>query len=308
MDSSSSALNEQYLPFSGIDTSIILSLLQSIPTDQCINGKCFWKTYSKWEVLTVEQRNKAMVFWEKNITEATRQCMIDESRKKKSQEQVEENNRQVMTTKHDKARILHLRTDVSLSADWTRALREKSRAQLDTKEDSIDPWNNLAEKFNNYETYNYENACIIPNQLNSAGCFISVPRMQAIANICHDINPSISTRPYRDGGWLRNQYRELKGKISLCYNNYNRSGNQCEENEYDEWVKFSTGFSNDVVTYSRAIMNNELMDQLGRALPTEFQRDTDLLEPENTYELRKEKAATRKRQREAQDICKKILL
>ena len=66
MDSSSSALNEQYLPFSGIDRSIILSLLQSIPTDQCINGKCFWKTYSKWEVLTVEQRNKAMVFWEKN--------------------------------------------------------------------------------------------------------------------------------------------------------------------------------------------------------------------------------------------------
>ncbi len=38
----------------------------------------------------------------------------------------DENARQIMTTKHDKARLLHLRVDHGASADWTSALREKS--------------------------------------------------------------------------------------------------------------------------------------------------------------------------------------
>jgi hypothetical protein len=39
--------------------------------------------------------------------------------------------RQVMTSKDDLARLLHLRIDPIATADWTSALREKSRAQLD---------------------------------------------------------------------------------------------------------------------------------------------------------------------------------
>jgi len=287
------------MPFAGIDTIHIISLLQTVPNNECINGKGFWKTYGKWESLSLDQRNRALYFWNNNLTDATRQNLVDESRKISRVEQQEESTRQAITTKHDKARLLHLRADVSLSADWTRALREKSRPELDNKSDDLDPWNLLAEKFNDYETFHYQNLCIVPNKLNAAGCSIPVPKMQAIAALCHDINPSMPGRPLRDGGWVRIQYRELKGKISLCFNNYRRSGNQEEENPYDEWVKFSTFMNNDVITYARVLFSDEIMDQLGRALPKDLQRDTGAITIDDTYEIRKEKAQARKRQRDA---------
>ena len=115
----------------------------------------------------------------------------------------EEVNRQAITSRHDKARLLHLRTDPGAQADWTAALREKTRSQLDTKEPDADPYNRLAEKFNDYERYQYTNAVIIPNQLSPQGCYVPVPNMQSIALHCHDINPTATNRPVRDGGWIR---------------------------------------------------------------------------------------------------------
>lgn len=293
-------------PFNGMDPSVVLSLLaSSVKKEDCINGRVFWKTYGvKWESLTVDQRNKTVVFWNMNISAEVRNRILAEAREKLLAEVEDENIRQAITTKHDKARILHLRVDPSAAADWTSALREKSRAQLDLNNDNpdADPWNRLAEKFNNYEAYKYQNACIIPGRLDAAGCNVPVPGMDRIAMYCHDINPSMPNRPFRDGGWLRIQYRDLKTKISVCFNNYHRSGNQDEENAYDEWVKFSTAFSNDIVTYARCLLTVDQLDQLGKAIPAESQRDTGMIEPgsENEESRRLERLReSRKRQREA---------
>mmetsp|Transcript_20610 Transcript_20610/g.18760 ORF Transcript_20610/g.18760 Transcript_20610/m.18760 type:complete len:265 (+) Transcript_20610:452-1246(+) len=157
--------------------------------------------------------------------------------------------------------------------------------------------NNSAEKFNDYNRYSYKNACIIPNALDSIGCYKPVIGMESIATLCHDINPSMSGRPIRNADWLKTQYKELKTKLTVIYNNYHRSGNQDAENVYDEWVRFSTQFSNDVLTYARAILENTVLDNLGKALPNEVQMDTGALKTSNYEEIRQAKAESRKKSR-----------
>jgi hypothetical protein len=66
------------MPFAGIDTIHIISLLQTVPNNECINGKGFWKTYGKWESLSLDQRNRALYFWNNNLTK------IRESSRRKS--------------------------------------------------------------------------------------------------------------------------------------------------------------------------------------------------------------------------------
>jgi hypothetical protein len=74
--------------------------------------------------MNVDQRSKTLTFCESNITEITRNKILDECRTAISQEGVAEKERQ---QKNDKARILHLRVDpAAAAADWTAALREKN--------------------------------------------------------------------------------------------------------------------------------------------------------------------------------------
>ncbi len=132
-------------PFQGVDPSIIIAQLLLVPPQDCINGKAFWKSYKgKWEDLSSDQKNKTVIFFETNITNEVRQRILENARQISLAENVAESNRQAMTTKHDKARLLHLRVDVNAQADWTAALTEKSRAQLDTDDPSADPWNRKA--------------------------------------------------------------------------------------------------------------------------------------------------------------------
>jgi hypothetical protein len=209
----------------------------------------------------------------------------------------EEKDREAMTTKHDKARLLHLKKDPTAGADWTAALREKDRVMLDTEDPAADPWNRLAEKFNNYEDFQYSNACIVPGARTVTGLYVAVTGMERISTYCHDINPSQPGRPLRDASWMRLQWRDLKSKLSICFNNYRRSGNQEAENLYDLWVDYSSAFNNDIITYARAVLNLEEINHIGRALPTEVQRDTGAIDPEDTIERRREEAQARKRQR-----------
>ena len=87
---------------------------------------------------------------------------------------------------------------------------KKNRSQLDTDVADADPWNRLAEKFNNYTNYRYSNASIQGNRLTPAGLPLPVAGMEAISIYCHDINPTMADRPIRDAMWLRTNYRDLK--------------------------------------------------------------------------------------------------
>ena len=55
--------------------------------------------------------------------------------------------------------------------------------------------------------------------------------------------------------------------------NFKKSGQQAAENVYDEWLKFADNYT-DVCVYAIAIMQEGTMDQLGKALPDDLQRDT----------------------------------
>eukprot|EP01039_Chlorochromonas_danica_P011246 gene11248-12545_t len=117
------------LPFEGIDADLIMELLRELKPTDCVDGKGFFKSYKKTAVLAAARERLT------HVANA-------------------EKERQALTSKHDLARILHLRVDPSAAGDWTAALREKTRVELDTTDQpDADPWNRLVEKFNNYEVY-----------------------------------------------------------------------------------------------------------------------------------------------------------
>ena len=156
-------------PFEGLDPDIILPLLALIPAGDCLNGITFYKTYKKWESLSVIQRTNVITFWNRNVDAGMRNRVLDQARAVLALGVNEDRERQAMTNKHDRARILHLRVDPGAAADWTAAFREKTRAELDTNAADADPWNRLAAKFNDYETYKFSNAVILPGELTPAG-------------------------------------------------------------------------------------------------------------------------------------------
>jgi hypothetical protein len=130
---------------------------------------------------------------------------------------------------------------------------------------------------------------------------MAVTGMESIAVMCFDYNPTMKDRPLRDGAWIRKQYGKMKTEISQCFINYHRSGYQDATNIYDEWIKFATLFNNDVIIYARALFNDTEMDQLGRALPSQLQRDTGGIprdtEMQELMQERKRNAEARNRQR-----------
>lgn len=114
---------------------------------------------------------------------------------------IEERQRQANTNKHDQARLLHLRADSACAVNWTAVLRAKTRQELDARADpSTDPWNQLAEKFNNYEAYQYVNAVVQTvtradgslETLHSPGDLpLAIRGLEALLHYCWDIDESI---------------------------------------------------------------------------------------------------------------------
>jgi hypothetical protein len=152
-------------------------------------------------------------------------------------------------------------------------------------------WANLTAAFNDYDSFTYFNATLVhegwfmphnarsllyvelggrPKKLN--GCHVFVADMEAIASLCCEMNPNDTSRPSRDVEWIRSQYKEIRSKITLVRERIKRSGNQENENTFDEWVKFCEG--NDVTAYARSVLTEDIMDQFGKALPNDNQSDT----------------------------------
>jgi hypothetical protein len=235
--------------FDGMDPDIMLKVLVTVPAEECIGNaakKGFFKTYGeKWGNLKPDQKAKVQKFWQESLTEATRhryvllfflllsclvvdlqiQRLLGEARTILAGEAHNKATRQAITTKHDRARLLHLRVDPSAAATWTAALRP-----LDVNHsggDQVNMWARLAEMFNDYDTYKYTNAVI--GGIDSLGLPLPIVGMEKLMLYCDDINPSSPNCHLRDALWIRTQYRELKTKITVCYSNYKRSGYQAKQ-------------------------------------------------------------------------------
>ncbi len=146
--------------FHFLDKSLLLKHLRELKPDKTVNRKAFYKSYVKWEDLNQTQRNKTIIFWVTNLTDGVRfalkQCVEADA----ANESAEEANRLSITNKHDKARLLHLRIDPSAAVQWSEALREKSRVQLDDRDGQggyVCPFDSLASLFND-PTNVYENS------------------------------------------------------------------------------------------------------------------------------------------------------
>ena len=273
-----------------LDKTLLLKHLRELKAEKTVNGKAFYKSYVKWEDLNQTQRNKTISFWVSNLTDGVRFTIKLLVEADLANDNAEEANRASITNKHDKARLLHLRTDPTAAALWSEALREKNRTQLDDRDGqggTVCPFDSLASLYND-PTNIYANACIVPNRTDESGCYIPEAGMEMVARRCFDINPSPKNRPDRDGAWLRSKWKELKSKLSVYHADFMRSGNQDAENLVDEWCIFLEwrGGVEDVYFYAFTIFTSDDFNYLGKALPKEAQMDTGAIDENETLEDR----------------------
>jgi hypothetical protein len=125
----------------------------------------------------------------------------------------------------DLVRVLHLMFDPALFELWELTRVSKDRRSLDGRNVDRDPYDILAEHFNDYGTHGYQNAC---------GHFLQNGTWQAhngyalYSSIVKTLNPCNQNRSLvkRDGEWLTKTCTSVRGRLDRCEMKYSRSGQQ----------------------------------------------------------------------------------
>ncbi len=157
--------------FHRLDKALLLKHLREVKAEITVNGKAFFKSYMKWEELSPTQRNKTISFWVLNQTDGAHCAIKTLVEFDVANKTTEEANRASITNKHDKAHLLHLCIDPSAAVLWNKALCEKCWRQFDDHNGqggTVFPFDSLASMFN-VPTNLYENACIVPKQMDGNG-------------------------------------------------------------------------------------------------------------------------------------------
>mmetsp|Transcript_19960 Transcript_19960/g.33409 ORF Transcript_19960/g.33409 Transcript_19960/m.33409 type:complete len:223 (-) Transcript_19960:953-1621(-) len=188
------------------DADRVVEQLKVLSPEECPPGRNGWYTsYPSWQRMTVTQQNKTKQFF-LLLTPEVRTRVATAAQNSQNEATVTEANRTQLTTKDDRARLLHLYVDPAAQGLWTEAYGVMDRVTLDARNsaDTVSSWDRLAEMFNDYDTYNYQNLSV---QYNEQGLKIEpfVPRSEKdkIANVCWGMNPANRGRPLRDGLWVR---------------------------------------------------------------------------------------------------------
>ena len=183
------------------------------------------------------------------------------------------------TDKNDLARLVHVFADPALADIWTDVFQPLSRPALDDKEHRGDAIEYIADAFNDYETYFYEN----PSCRFVDGRCVGPAVNSTFHSLCHDIVPSLglAKRPRRDGAWIKKTLLDFKSKFYKKWKDYHKSGEQDGENPYDEFLKFYEG--NDLLMYAFHFAEggggniSDFIAMMGKELPEELARDTGVL-------------------------------
>jgi hypothetical protein len=131
--------------------------------------------------------------------------------------------------------------------------------------------------FNDYDEYSFRNVCITYDDEGIAiNLCVPLAGLEAVADLCWDLNPNNRDRLVRNGAWVEKFSKEIRSTMTKAYEAYRKSGNQDAENKYKEFVKFAANYSV-VYAYAFVLMPEGSLDQLGRALPESEQRDTGRL-------------------------------
>ena len=112
---------------------------------------------------------------------------------------------------------------------------------MDDKENWVDPFEILADMFNDYTEYNYENASYPEKHKdsNNMDCYTSFfPSFTLVAKKCYAINPTKEGRPKRDGSWIKSKWKYISKIVTTQYQRFTVSGKQSGDDLEDRWVKF----------------------------------------------------------------------
>jgi len=139
---------------------LVLESLRSLKEDKCPEKKKFFPSYgTKWTSLSDLQKNKVKDFFNK-LTIPVQQCVVNHCLELERQQVDLESTRSENTSKHDRARLIHLWMAPSAQTHWTHALSPLPRLVLDDRPNRKAPYDALADMFNNYEEYVFQNTTI----------------------------------------------------------------------------------------------------------------------------------------------------
>jgi hypothetical protein len=212
------------------------------------NGKRFWSSYSKdWTKLTSDQINKTRLYFQ-NLDAPMRVGILQKARaatiaaaaaKAQDANQANDAARKPNTTKNEVARLMHLVKDPRCAVHWGRIHNPMSRRDLDARKstdapaaggmqsmaDATNGWNGILEYFND-DDVRFENVTVQynPNGTKKNPYRARSDAIQAIAAVCHDIDPNVFNQ--RDIVWLKETYSKIKGGLTKILAAYNLSGKQ----------------------------------------------------------------------------------
>jgi len=224
------------------------------------------------------------------------------------------NEREAQSNLNDYARLLHLKKDGRLATTWRAAFDQKTRNELDNKEGCCDPYDTLAESFNDYEEFKYVNASIPKKHKDANGIVVVTSEdesLNEVAKRCVDINPNDCARPKRNGEWVKAKWKELNSSIAKQYAKYNTSGRQDGSAVEKLWVEFIDNGQEAVsvvIYYVIALFNLSELNTIGKILPAKMQANTTIINIETDNEaateshkasLRMKKTAQKRRERKA---------
>jgi hypothetical protein len=178
-----------------------------------------------------------------------------------------------MTSKDDKCRMLHLYNDPRLQEIWRDCLDSLSRSRvIGYRRKSL----RQVGSFNDYELYTYVNMGINATTEGPIN-----DDLVCMHSYIYELNPCNASRAgiVRDAKWCKETMSLLRGKIAVVRSNFKRSGNHENANPFLAWMSFT---NDDIILYSKIILPDGVMNQLGRAIPEEIQMDIcDLVNEEN---------------------------
>ena len=232
-------------------------------------------TRGEWEVMKPNQKEKVLKVW-REMPDDKKQVILNAvntilaTKAAVAQQGIHNTN----TNKNDKIRIIHIYVDPRNSVVFSRASQSfQTRQQLDDDENREDNYAILTERFNDRQTYHYQNIGYVLDPATGFATSTPCPIYSSVEQLYQDLNPDETPRPPRDVGWFKTQFGNLKAEFTKLYARYTASGQQDAEDPYLEFSKFCAG--NEVMMYMFMLLygNLSLIDRLGKLLPDEAQSE-----------------------------------
>lgn len=301
--------------FNDINKDQLLRILRAWKKENTTDGKAFFSTYPLvWDECTDLQKAKTKLFWFEKLKDPHRIAIKVNADAALLAGSNVTKEREAQSNFNDYARLLHLKKDGRLATTWRAAFDQKTRNELDDKEGYCDPYDTLAESFNDYEEFKYVNASFPKKHKDVNGIVVVTSEDESLIDVakrCVDINPNDSARPKRNGEWVKVKWKELNSSIAKQYAKYNTSGRQDGSAVEKLWVEFIDSGQEAVsvvIYYVITLFNLSELNTIGKILPAKMQANTTIINIETDNEaaaeshkasLRMKKTAQKRRERKA---------